>query len=65
MMMDLFGTWSGLLSLIVILLSAVAIPAGVYIALVRQVKGPIELAAAPPQQNAGKGSEWRRRRYAH
>lgn len=62
MMMDLFGTWSGLLSLLVILLSAVAIPAGVYLALVRQVKGPIERARTPAPE---KTSDWRRRRYAH
>lgn len=69
MLLDLLGTWSGLLSLLVIILSAVAIPFGVYVALTRQFKGPIELAneraEGKYEPEAKKHSEWHRRRYAH
>ncbi len=68
MLIDLLGTWSGLLSLLVIVLSAVAIPLGVYLALSRQYKGPIELAndtaAGKSQPSVNQHSEWHRRRYA-
>ncbi|MDP1541343.1 MAG: hypothetical protein U0998_12870 [Moraxellaceae bacterium] len=69
MLIDLLGTWSGLLSLLVIILSAVAIPFGVYLALARQYKGPIELANDRTEgkvlMDNKKHSEWHRRRYAH
>jgi hypothetical protein len=69
MLLDLLGTWSGLLSLLVIILSAVAIPLGVYVALTRQFKGPIELANERIEGKLGpeakKHSDWHRRRYAH
>ncbi len=69
MLLDLLGTWSGLLSLLVIVLSAVAIPFGVYVALTRQFKGPIELAnervEGKLEPEPKKHSEWHRRRYAH
>jgi len=47
MLMELLGTWSGVLSFVVIVLSAVGIPLGVMWALMRQYKGPIELAHEP------------------
>lgn len=69
MLLDLLGTWSGLLSVLVIILSAVAIPFGVYVALARQYKGPIELAnecaEGKSKSEAKKHSDWHRRRYAH
>ncbi len=70
MLLDLLGTWSGLLSLLVIVLSAVAIPLGVYVALTKQFKGPIELANERVEgklepEVKKQHSEWHRRRYAH
>ncbi|REH40546.1 hypothetical protein DFR26_0747 [Paraperlucidibaca baekdonensis] len=64
MWMDLVGTWSGALSLAVILICAVGIPGAVVIALMRQVKGPIELAHEPTV-SAVKHTAWHDQRYAH
>lgn len=41
---EMMGSWVGVASLAVILLSALAIPAGIVWALMHQFKGPIELA---------------------
>lgn len=58
------GDFGGMLSLVVILLSALAIPGGVIWALLHQVKGPIERAHQPAVQESAHHSEWRDQRYA-
>lgn len=58
------GDFGGMLSLVVILLSALAIPGGVIWALLHQVKGPIERAREPAAQAPEHHSEWRDQRYA-
>ena len=65
LMIELLGNYSGALSLIVILLSALGIPAGVLWALMRQVKGPMELAHEPQAPAHEKHSAWRDQRYVH
>lgn len=68
LIMNLMGDYSGVLSLVVILLSALAIPAGVIWALVHCYKGPVELAHEPkPEPEAEKAhhSAWRDQRYVH
>lgn len=44
---DLFGTWSGVLSVMIIVICALAIPGAVMVALHRQFKGPAELSHMP------------------
>lgn len=58
------GDFGGVLSLVVILLSALAIPGGVIWALMHQVKGPIERAHEPVQPAPEQHSAWRDQRYA-
>jgi len=41
---DLFGTWGGILTVFVIVISALGIPAGIALALTREIKGPVEKA---------------------
>jgi hypothetical protein len=65
MWMDLLGTWSGVLSLAVILICALGIPAAVFWALMRQVKGQIELAHEPKAAKKVKHTSWHDQRYAH
>lgn len=65
MLMELLGTWSGFLSFVVIVLSAVAIPLGVMWALMRQYKGPIELAHEPQLKKTAQHSSWHNQRYEH
>lgn len=65
MLIELLGTWSGFLSFVVILLSAVGIPFAVMWALMHKVKGPIELAHEPKVQEPVHHSEWRNQRYEH
>lgn len=65
MLMELLGTWSGVLSFVVIVLSAVGIPLGVMWALMRQYKGPIELAHEPQAADHVQHSAWRNQRYEH
>ena len=43
---DLLGTWSGLLTFAVIIITALAVPGGVIYALHREIKGQAELAGA-------------------
>ncbi|MEO6697949.1 MAG: DUF3149 domain-containing protein [Paraperlucidibaca sp.] len=64
MWMDLLGTWSGLLSIVVILICALGIPGAVIWALMRQVKGPIELAHEPQTVKKAKHTPWHEQRYA-
>lgn len=52
---DLLGTWSGLLTVLVIAFSAFAIPAGVIFALNREIKGPAELKAEAHDRELAKG----------
>lgn len=63
MWMDLVGTWSGALSLAVILICAIGIPGAVAMALRRQVKGQIELDHEPPAQ--AKHTAWHDQRYVN
>ncbi len=65
MLIELLGTWSGFLSFVVILLSAVGIPFGVMWALTHKVKGPIELSHEPKISPPVHHSEWRNQRYEH
>ncbi|MES2721480.1 MAG: hypothetical protein V4624_11400 [Pseudomonadota bacterium] len=65
MWIELLGSWSGFLSFVVILLSAVAIPFGVMWALMRKVKGPIELSHEPKASAPAHHSEWHNQRYEH
>ena len=65
MLMELLGTWSGFLSFVVIVLSAVAIPLGVMWALMRQYKGPIELAHEHQLNQTAQHSSWHNQRYEH
>lgn len=65
MWMELVGTWSGFLSLVVIVLSAIAIPLGVIWALMRQYKGPIERAHEPHTLQTASHTDWHSRRYEH
>lgn len=62
---DLMGTWSGVLSVLVIVLSALAIPAGILWALLRQFKGPIEQAHLPVAHPPVHHTSWRDSRYSH
>lgn len=64
MMAELMGSWSGVLSLLVIALSAIGIPLGVVWALMHQYKGPVELANHPVAPEV-KHSEWHHQRYSH
>lgn len=63
-MMELLNSPSAVASLIVILLSALAIPAGVMYALLKQIKGPIEEAQAAHDAPAQASSERRQRALA-
>lgn len=65
MWIELLGTWSGFLSFVVILLSAVGIPFAVVWALMHNVKGPIELSHEPKLPNGVHHSAWRNQRYEH
>jgi hypothetical protein len=65
MWMDLLGTWSGFLSVAVILICAIGIPGAVAIALMRQVKGQIEIAHEPAVKAKVKHSAWHEQRYAN
>lgn len=47
MLTEVMGSWVGVASLAVILLSALAIPAGIIWALLVRYKGPMELAHGP------------------
>lgn len=62
---DLLGSWSGVLSVVVILLSALAIPGAILVALLRQHKGPVELAQQPKPLPAARHSDWYESRYSH
>lgn len=63
---EMMGSWAGVASLAVILLSALAIPAGVVWTLLVRYKGPMERAygpdePTPPRVRRGRGGH----RYAH
>jgi len=65
MWIELLGTWSGFLSFVVILLSAVGIPFGVMWALMHKYKGPVELSHQPERPAPEHHSDWRNQRYEH
>lgn len=65
MWIELLGTWSGFLSFVVILLSAVGIPFAVMWALMHKIKGPVELSHEPKEAASAPHSEWHNQRYEH
>lgn len=59
---EMMGSWAGVGSLVVILLSALAIPAAILWALQVQFKGPVERAHTPASTQRNRRG---RGRYAH
>ncbi len=62
---EMMGSWAGVASLVVILLSALAIPAAILWALQTHFKGPIELAHEAEHPAPEKSRSKARRGYAH
>ena len=44
---DLFGTWGGILTVFIVAMAALGIPAGIALVLNREIKGPAETHAIP------------------
>lgn len=65
MWIEMMGSWVGVASLVVILLSALAIPGAILWALMVQFKGPIERARDADQPVAKPSGSRRPHRYAH
>lgn len=49
---DLFGTWGGILTVFIIVMAALGIPAGIMLVLNREIKGPAEKGTLPGQGKA-------------
>lgn len=65
MWIEMMGSWVGVASLVVILLSALAIPGAILWALMAQLKGPIERARDVDQPAAKPARPRHAQRYAH
>lgn len=66
MLTEVMGSWVGVASVVVILLSALAIPAGIIWALLVRYKGPMELAHEPREPAPARRRHVHAgRRYAH
>lgn len=46
---DLFGTWGGMLTVFIIIVAALGIPAGIAWVLGHEIKGPMERNAPTPK----------------